>query len=152
MALRHSAEAIASAQATRDFTGWSLDNYANDREWGGVGLVNLSHHRDSEALERANFDSALRDLREKYGKSSVDVVSFGHWAVGWVEIAVYDYTIEGLESAVAELHKSLQNYPVLDENLWAEYEWADNHPEGDNTCWADEDENCPCDLPKWFNA
>lgn len=143
--MNHSSEAIESAKATADFTGWNLDEYASARNWTGVGLVGISQHRDSDAVERSNFDAVRQAIENLYGEDSVDVVSFGHWAFGWVEILAYDY--ENVElSFIESIHKSLQDYAIYDEFLWSEYEWADNHPAEDNVCYSDD--VCPCELEK----
>jgi hypothetical protein len=146
-AFTHTPEALESAEAFDGFTGWNLDRHASKYEWAGVGLVSVTQHRDSDAVERSNFDSAKSELSEKFGKDSVAVVSFGHWAVGWVEILTFDTGVEGLAEAVAGIKARLEKYALLDESLWSEYEWSENHPEGENTCYADKREQCSCELP-----
>jgi len=146
---QHTTQALESARATSDFSGWDLDAHAEEHDWAGVGLVLVTQHRDSEAWERANFDTALAELSEQFGSDSIAIVRFGHWAVGWVETLTYDTGVEGLLDAVEAIHARLKDYPLLDECLWAEYEWADNHPEDEDVCYAEaEGDTCPCDLPR----
>ncbi len=144
---QHTSQAVESAAPTRDFTGWDLDSHAEAHEWAGVGLVAVSQHRDSEAWERSNFDTAIAELTEAFGENSVSIVRFGHWAVGWAETLTYNTGIEGILSAVEGIKSRLEDYPVLDECLWSEYEWADNHPEGESVCYSEDRGDCPCGLP-----
>jgi len=144
----HTPQAIESATPTPDYTGWNLDTHADSHEWAGVGLVPVTQHRDSEAWERSNFDTAIAELSEAFGEHSVAVVSFGHWAVGWVELLTYDTGIEGIAEAVEGIQARLDKYPILDEFRWSEYEWAENHPEGENLCYSEDKGDCPCELPQ----
>jgi hypothetical protein len=142
----HTPQAIESATPTRDYTGWDLDSHAEAHEWAGVGLVPVSQHRDSEAWERSNFDTAIAELSAAFGADSVAIVRFGHWAVGWVETLTHNTGIEGITEAIEGIEARLAEYPILDEFRWSEYEWADNHPEDDDKCWAEDD--CECGLAK----
>ena len=46
-------------------------------------FVGLGQCRDSDALERSNFASAIEALGGE--TETVFIVRAGHWAVGWVE-------------------------------------------------------------------
>ncbi len=95
--------------------------------WGDY-FVFLGRNRDSDALSRANFDAALKDIG---GENSADdenetplvlVVRENHWACGWIEwIAIHKSQTETLEKADTILQK-LEDYPVVDEELWSNYE------------------------------
>lgn len=90
-ATTHSDAALAVARET----GWNLEEYANDREWVGIGLGPVGQHRDSGPLDRSNFHVVMADLTARFG-DAVDTVSFGHWAVGWIEeIASASYDCRG---------------------------------------------------------
>lgn len=147
--MQHTEEAIKSANPTENFSGWNLDEFATAHNWAGVGLLPVSQHRDSEALERSNFDSAIDELSTKYGEANIDIVRFGHWAVGWLEVAVHNTGVDGIAEAVADIKKRLDEYPMLDDNLWSQYEWNDNHPKEDGVCYQ-EDGDCPCGLEKAY--
>lgn len=77
--------------------------------------------RDSQALDRSNFDSLEKNLIEgEYEKHG-----FKHWACGWFEILLikpgtisYDTALDA-ETYLKEMH------PVLDEDLMTEYEMED---------------------------
>lgn len=146
--MKHTLEALETARPYDGFTGWNLDSEALEREWAGIGIVPVAQTRDSEALERANFDTALAELSALHGEDNVGIVRFGHWACGWVELAIFNTGVSGLEDSVESIKQRLDNYPVLDEELWLEYEWADNHPEADNYCYSEDYDFCECGRPK----
>lgn len=114
--------------------------------------VFLGRNRDSDCLTRANFDAGLKAVRAVMSKDSVplretdskhlfkeptdeatvQVVSENHWACGWVEwIAIHKSDTAALKEA-DRINGKLEDYPVVDENLWSEYE-----TEEANTVWRD---------------
>lgn len=85
--------------------------------------------RDSGALENANFDAGLKaiggEANENEDLPLVKVVRESHWAVGWVEwIAIHESADEQLKIADT-IKAKLDDYPVVDESLWSEYEQRD---------------------------
>ena len=73
-----------------------------------------------------------------------------HWAVGWI-----DYLLVRPDSAAAVAAQGwadkLANYPLADEDDYSELEWEDNHPAGENRCYASEDDyygesECGCGM------
>jgi hypothetical protein len=135
----HTPEALESSRAYDGFTGWDVDTYASEHGWAGVGLMPVSRSRDAEALTRANWDTAFNELKE-YG-TDTDTAYFGHALVGWVELATYNTGNTELSKAVDSMRRDLEAYPVLSDDLWSEYEWAENHPENSDECMSD-DQNC----------
>lgn len=113
-----------SARAVARETGWNLDAEAQDREWSAIGLGPLGQHRDSEALDRSNFDVILADLSERFGEA-VDTARFGHWGVGWVEEIVWDAGNTDVREAVERWEAALADYPVADEMAWSELEYGE---------------------------
>ena len=114
--------------------------------------VFLGQNRDSDALTRANFDAGLKAVRAVMSKDSVPavatdskhlfkepettetvfVVRESHWACGWVEwIAIHQSDAAALQCA-DKIMERLEDYPVVDENLWSEYEQAEAE-----TVWRD---------------
>lgn len=95
----------------------------------------LGRSRDSDALERANFDAGLKAIGGEQSDRRRDdpqnpgcalplvlIVRESHWAVGWVEwIAIHETATEALETA-DKLKSKLENYPVVDEELLSQYE------------------------------
>jgi hypothetical protein len=143
----HTPEAVEAFRPTSNFTGMNLDEYAHINKWAGVGLIPVTKNRDSEPLERSNFDSTIDELSDKFDGTNIGTINFGHWACGWLLVAVYNTGISGLAEAVADIDKRIKEYAILDEVLYSEYEWSDNHPEGYGECYS-EDYDCSCGLPK----
>ena len=108
---------------------WTLPPCYMGAKWPDY-FVFLGRNRDSDALTRANFDVGLKAIggeqshpdNEGCALSLVTIVSENHWACGWVEwIAIHESATEAL--AIADkIAGKLENYPVVDESLWSEYE------------------------------
>lgn len=128
------------ARAVSRETGWDLDAWTEEHEWTSTGLGPVGQHRDSDPLDRSNFTVIYDDLSTRF-PDSVDVVRFGHWAVGWVEEIAYDTGSE-VSEAVARWRDRLDSYPVADEEHFSELEWETDHP-GDGLCYS-EDPDCGC--------
>tara|TARA_R100000458_G_scaffold57613_2_gene64059 strand:- start:8 stop:523 length:516 start_codon:yes stop_codon:yes gene_type:complete len=108
----------------------SLENYAGEipeDKWH----VLLTRSRDSDILTQSNWRVALKKL-DPSGKSvDVEIHRFGHWACGWWEALCVAKDSEAWET-VMELHESLHDYPVLDEEHYSEME-----TEEANRVWRD---------------
>ena len=100
----------------------------DEQDWR---VVPCGQTRDSDVLTRANFIAALEVLGGE-GKD-VKVVSFNHWACGWLEIILVNPTNEALIKEVDDIEACLADYPILDESKWSEMEW-EAHCE-----WADQE-------------
>lgn len=110
--------------------------------WDGW-YVFLGCNRESDCLTRANFDEALERLQpfkvaeivggdvEDADLASVQTVRENHWAVGWVEWIAIHQSNESALRAADEMAGQLENYPVLSEERWSEYE-----QEEANQVWA----------------
>lgn len=126
----------------------------------GYQLAGFGQHRDSEPLQRANYDEAKRLLCEKAGQDIDDVPQFDpwgseiytepviygswkHWAVGWVE----ELLIRSDNDELVAYALELTTHQVLNDELASMYEWDDNHP-ADGQCYSDGD--CPCGLPSIY--
>jgi hypothetical protein len=96
----------------------SLDNYMGDipeEKWHVV----LTQSRDSGILTKSNWAVALEELG---GESEyVEIHRFGHWACGWWEALCVAKDSEAWETA-KEIHDSLSDYPVLNEEHFSEME------------------------------
>ena len=96
----------------------SLDNYAGEIPEDKWHVV-LTQSRDSEILTKSNWAVALEELG---GESEhVEIHRFGHWACGWWEALCVAKDSEAWEPA-KEMHDSLSDYPVLDEEHHSEME------------------------------
>ena len=96
----------------------SLDNYAGEIPEDKWHVV-LTQSRDSEILTQSNWAVALEELG---GESEhVEIHRFGHWACGWWEALCVAKDSDAWETA-KEIHDSLSDYPVLDEEHYSEME------------------------------
>jgi hypothetical protein len=101
---------------------WTLpSNYAG-QSWPNW-YVFLSQHRDSDALTRSNFQSALKALGGE--SDTVQVIHEGHWAVGWVKWIGIEASDEAAVKAAEEMEERLANYPILDETDFSQVEDED---------------------------
>jgi len=97
----------------------SLANYSGDLpepQWHVV----LTRSRDADILTECNWHVALADLGGE--SEGVQIFLFGHWACGWWEALC---VAEGGEQFAKgqELHDSLEEYPILDEDAFSEMEF-----------------------------
>jgi hypothetical protein len=116
---------------------WTLPSHYVGTTWESYYSAGVGQSRDSDALERANFQAMLTLLKacpeiEVGDERSVQVVRESHWAVGWVEwIAIHESDTVAL--AVAdEAMERLGDYPVLNEDLFSQFEGEEC-----NTIWSD---------------
>lgn len=101
---------------------WTTPSDYFGAEWEGY-YVFLGQNRDSHALDRSNFRSALKEIGgESEYEGGVQVVREGHWACGWVEwIAIPVGPSVALARAV-EILERLEGYPVVNEDDLSELE------------------------------
>ena len=114
---------------------WELpSNYMGD-SWDDYYCF-LGQHRDSDCLERSNFDCGIEqlggELTDNNDLELVLIVRDNHWAVGWIEwIAIHKTAIEQLKIA-DKIMSDLANYPVLNDEHFYELE-----SEEANRIWSD---------------
>lgn len=103
---------------------WTMPRYYVGDEWSEYYGAGVGQHRDSDCLSRANFDAMAAAL-DIDNRDDVHIVRENHWAVGWVEwIAIHESETDCLEIADG-IKEALSDYPVIDESLWSEYEYAE---------------------------
>lgn len=99
---------------------WTRPDHYIGESWPDYYSSGFGQSRDSGALERSNFRSALAALGGE--TETVIVVRERHWAVGWVEwIAIHESNDMALQKA-DDLRDAYENYPVVDESAWSEEE------------------------------
>lgn len=104
-----------------------LERWTTPDSWFGQPWPNhyvfLGQHRDSDALSRSNFTTALDGLGGE--SETVTVVRESHWAVGWIEwIAIHETDETALREADS-MCAALEDYPVLDDEAFSNLEWEE---------------------------
>lgn len=100
-------------------------DYMGESYYGHL-IVPVGLHRDSEAIERSNFEVALEMLGGE--SDAVMVVRASHWAVGWAESLYIDPLASGASEAIEiaeNIARSLEDYPLLDEDHYSQLQWDD---------------------------
>ena len=98
---------------------WQMPDYYAGTVWQAT-YVFLGQDRDSDALTRSNFISALAAIGGE--SETVNVVRESHWFCGWVEwIAIHQDDAKALQIA-DEIVGALKNYPVVDEEHFSALE------------------------------
>jgi len=100
--------------------------YFGDLEKGDLWANTFSQHRDSDALDRSNFQVISQDLESRF-PDDVEIEGASHWAVGWTESVVVrmlddEGNITDAARAVFEWRDALSDYPVADESHYSELE------------------------------
>ncbi|MBA3355866.1 MAG: hypothetical protein H0U18_08000 [Pyrinomonadaceae bacterium] len=106
--------------------------YGDLHEEDGWGSA-FGQHRDSDALDRSNWEIITTDLLARFPDDCA-IESSNHWAVGWVETLRVRITINPTAPitltnltdafhAVAEWKEKLDDYPVADEEHWSQLEY-----------------------------
>jgi hypothetical protein len=90
---------------------WNSEYFVG-RDWPNTYISGVSQSRDSNALERSNFECMLRELGGE--SDTVTVVHEQHSDVGWIEwIAIK--TDDDFSLKIAdEIIEALKNYPTID--------------------------------------
>ena len=100
---------------------WTLPPSYFGPNWEGFYSAGFGQHRDSDTLERSNFEVASKDILQA-SNGGAQVVSENHWAVGWVEwIAIPADDYWALKVA-DDLVAAANQYPVLDDDHFSELE------------------------------
>lgn len=95
--------------------------------WGDNGewLNAYGRHRDSDALDNANFEALRRivDTACEHEHDAYVIEHFSHWAVGWIdELLINPDCAKAIEAVQSAIDK-LEDYPLVDENLYSEMEY-----------------------------
>ena len=92
-----------------------------------VGTV-MAQHRDSDALDRSNFESFQLQL-EVINEEHVYIERDSHWAVGWVErldVQIFeDGRITPTATKAFEILDGLQSHPIVDDDHFSELEYEE---------------------------
>lgn len=103
---------------------WTVPDSWFGTHWPNHYCASVGQSRDSDALERSNFEMTVKALG---GESDiVTTVRESHWAVGWIEwIAIEaDGSLESDKALkeADEIADALADYPVLDDCHFSQLE------------------------------
>lgn len=103
--------------------------------WGSYGgwLVVLGQSRDSDVLERSNFDSTCKML-DDISPECYEVERETHWTVGWVETLLVDPDNTDAVEMAESIRDRLEDYPIVDEEHYSAMECHEFEESWD--CWA----------------
>lgn len=135
-------ESVAAAAVVFAGVGESVAEWAADRDWDSVGLGPVGVHRDSDALERSNWQTVAGELLDRF-PGAFAVLRSAHWGCGWVEELTFDAGSIPAAAAVAAWAARLDAYPVADEEHFSALEWSEGHGTA-GVCESDQGEDCPC--------
>ena len=92
----------------------------NDRQ--GWFVLGLSITRDSGPHDLSNWHTAIDELGGE--SDDVEIHNFGHWACGWFDIILIRPGSKA-ESIGYDIERSLEDYPLLDEDDASDREYAE---------------------------
>lgn len=129
---------LAEAQsAPRDYFG-PLDSLIEDNK----ARAGIGQHRDSDALERSNFQVIYDDLVTRF-PDDVEIDRSSHWAVGWHEVILVT-ALDSKRTFDDSLPVWNGNYPINESDIHpaflAAMEWQDkldNYPVADESHYSD---------------
>jgi len=107
-------------------SGQPCSRFARDykEEKEGDYLIVLAVTRDSDTLERSNFESAKLML-EKVGVEGSDfsIERHGHWLCGWIDYLTVNPNRRAAVVVARGIGKDLERYPILDELHFSDLEY-----------------------------
>jgi hypothetical protein len=91
--------------------------------------IALQVNRDSDALERSNWDVICADMTERFGPEGFEdgqwaIERMHHWAVGWVDYLLVRPGTAAHDAALVWVRK-LADYPVADDEHFGALERAE---------------------------
>lgn len=97
-----------------------------DHEFDAWFIAPFARHRDSDTLQRSNWETGVDMLKAAEPEDADDyrILRFDHWAVGWVEIVIVRPESK-CATVAAEAEESLADYPLLDEEHHSSLEWTE---------------------------
>ena len=101
---------------------WTRPRNYMGATWEGYYSAGVGQSRDSEALERANFQAMCNALEDCEGW---EVVSENHWACGWVEWVAIEPNAHDALRIANNLMARYADYPILDEDMLSRLEDED---------------------------
>lgn len=108
--------------------------FTSDDSIGTTHALTIGVHRDSDVIERSNWEVISKDMTERFG-DDVHIHGASHWAVGWIDqlaVRVYLYphpyvgrVVSPAFQAIVEWQEKLEEYPLADESAYSEMEYEE---------------------------
>lgn len=126
---------------SKPVSSWAIDMLKKSRsipDFGYSGDLDLGHtwafvpvsvHRDSDALQRSNYEVIYQDMLKRF-PDDTDYTPCSHWLVGWFDhLTIRLIDENGLETAASEAIqewlRKLDDYPVADEEHFSNTEYEE---------------------------
>lgn len=119
---------------TTKLKAWKRQSNYMGKDWTGWLVAPCGRHRDSDSVERANWESQIERIPES---ETVQIVRERHWAVGWVEWLAIRPEDRAVVEAAERIAEEIEGYPVLDDDRLARIEVEDETDDDDD---EDDDE------------
>lgn len=100
----------------------TAENYVG-KTFPGFLVAPVSQTRDSECLERVNFDAVTADILKASTHEETAIRRFGHWGPGWYELLLIHPDDAPAIACAEEWQRALEDYPVADEEAFSRAEW-----------------------------
>lgn len=113
--------------------GNGLDSYRNyiGKDYSDYTILYVKH-RDSDIVTKSNYEAIKRKFKFTDGSLELsDVLNMeltcievrtSHWAVGYIDTLLIRNDAVNELALAEEIHKALDDYPLLDEELYSEME------------------------------
>ena len=112
---------------------WELPKYYYGQTYEGYVVV-LGYHRDSHLVDQSNFHVTHETLKaahkkqegqENFDEDDLTIAAASHWAVGWCQTIMVRATNTELVREAAEICRSIEDYPVLDDSDYQDREMTE---------------------------
>lgn len=125
-----------------DATWWARHDSREDPELWYVTPFSVNG-RGGEPLEDSNYEVAQRLIEESAGMEIDYRVDL--WPGGSINTIIIRADDALAIRMVEELVGCLHNYPILDEEHYAEVQWEHDHPSS-TECYSESGDDCSCEV------
>lgn len=113
---------------TTTLKAWKWPSSYMGRDWTGWLIAPCTHNRDSDSVERANWESQIERIPES---ETVQIVRDRNWAHGWSEWLAIRPEDRAAVAAAERIAEEIGEYLVLDDDRLARIEVEDETDDDD---------------------
>ena len=113
-------------------------------------VIPVIQTRNSKVLEKTNFQAAIKILDGE--SKQVQIHRFNHWGPGWFEIILINPNDKGIMEKAKSIEESLENYPILDDELYSQLEWNEMYDLWESMSLSEKIELCKDENVSIFSA